>query len=114
MTKAQLIKAIARDSKGVINDFQARQMLESFTKIIKTKMLQGKNIYLRGFASFVLKKRAHKIGRNITKKIPVDIPAHTIPSVKFVKKFREDVKRAHAQKFLMSVKKELLAHNENN
>ena len=56
-------------------------------------MIEGKNVYLRGFGTFVVKKRAEKIGRNISKNTTVVIPAHFIPAFKPAKTFSERVKK---------------------
>jgi DNA-binding protein HU-beta len=62
-------------------------------KSIRTSMTDGKNVYLRGFGTFVVKKRAEKIGRNISKNTTVVIPAHFIPTFKPAKVFSDRVKR---------------------
>ena len=59
---------------------------------IKRSLSEGQNVYLRGFGSFVVKRRAQKTGRNISKKTTVIIPAHNIPSFKPAKVFVEEVK----------------------
>ena len=53
---------------------------------------KSENVYLRGFGSFIVKKRAEKTGRNISKNVTIKIPAHSIPSFKPAKIFVEDVK----------------------
>jgi DNA-binding protein HU-beta len=59
---------------------------------IKTTMVKGENVYLRGFGTFLLKKRAAKTGRNISNGTTVNIPAHVIPAFKPCKEFAEEVK----------------------
>ena len=59
---------------------------------VKTNMESGENVYLRGFGSFVLKKRAEKTGRNISKNTTLIIPAHYIPAFKPAKVFADQVK----------------------
>ena len=59
---------------------------------VKNSLSEGENVYLRGFGSFIVKKRAEKTGRNISKNITIKIPAHSIPSFKPAKIFVEDVK----------------------
>ncbi|MDB9246393.1 HU family DNA-binding protein [Odoribacter splanchnicus] len=54
--------------------------------------IEGKNVYLRGFGSFVVKKRAEKTARNISKNVTIKIPEHFIPSFKPSKSFVNDVK----------------------
>ena len=67
--------------------------VEAFMKSIRTSMTDGKNVYLRGFGTFVVKKRAEKVGRNISKNTTVVIPAHFIPAFKPAKTFADRVKR---------------------
>jgi len=61
-------------------------------KSIKNSLSEGQNVYLRGFGSFVVKKRAEKTGRNISKNTTIIIPEHFIPSFKPAKTFTERVK----------------------
>ena len=62
-------------------------------KEVKDTLSQGENIYIRGFGSFITKKRAAKVGRNIKKNIAVDIPEHYIPAFKPAKEFVQEVKK---------------------
>ena len=90
MTKADLVSNIS-DQLGIDkSDVQAT--LECFMKEIIISLEKGENVYLRGFGSFVVKKRAEKTGRNISKNIAVKIPAHNIPSFKPAKIFVKGVK----------------------
>ncbi len=66
--------------------------LESFFKEVKNSLADGENVYIRGFGSFVVKKRAKKIGRHIKKNVAIEIPEHFIPSFKPAKVFVEQVK----------------------
>lgn len=66
--------------------------LEALFKEIKTSLQTGENVYVRGFGSFVIKKRAKKIGRHIKKGKAIEIPEHFIPSFKPAKIFVEQVK----------------------
>ena len=66
--------------------------LESFFKEVKGSLSEGENVYVRGFGSFVIKKRAKKIGRHIKKNVAIEIPEHYIPSFKPAKVFVEQVK----------------------
>lgn len=66
--------------------------LETFFKEVKGSLSDGENVYIRGFGSFVIKKRAKKIGRHIKKNIAIEIPEHYIPSFKPAKVFVEQVK----------------------
>jgi DNA-binding protein HU-beta len=62
-------------------------------KEIKATLSKGENIYIRGFGSFITKKRAAKIGRNIKRNTAVQIPAHFIPAFKPAKEFMQEVKK---------------------
>jgi len=66
--------------------------LEMFFKEVKNSLADGENVYIRGFGSFVIKKRAKKIGRHIKKNEAIEIPEHFIPSFKPAKIFVEQVK----------------------
>jgi DNA-binding protein HU-beta len=66
--------------------------LETMFKEVKESLSNGQNIYIRGFGSFITKKRAAKIGRNIKKNIAVEIPEHFIPAFKPAKEFVNEVK----------------------
>jgi DNA-binding protein HU-beta len=55
-------------------------------------MTEGKNIYLRGFGSFIVKKRKTKVARNISAGTQVIIPEHYIPFFKPCKRFLNRVK----------------------
>ncbi|RZK82440.1 MAG: integration host factor subunit beta, partial [Pedobacter sp.] len=66
--------------------------VEAFFKVIKTSMISGENVYVRGFGSFVVKKRAQKTARNISKNTAIIIPEHFVPSFKPAKVFVDKVK----------------------
>ena len=90
MTKADIVSNIS-DQLGIDRaDVQAT--VEKFMKEVKVSLEKGENVYLRGFGSFVIKTRAEKTGRNISKNVTIDIPAHNIPSFKPAKEFLEEVK----------------------
>ena len=91
MTKADIINDIAE--KTGIEKIAVQASVEAFMKSIRNAMVEGKNVYLRGFGTFVVKKRAEKIGRNISKNTTVVIPAHYIPAFKPAKTFSERVKK---------------------
>lgn len=90
MRKADLVNAIA-ETTGIAKVDVLVAMEEMF-KQIKATMENGENVYVRGFGSFVIKKRAKKVGRNIKKGASVHIPEHYIPSFKPAKVFMEQVK----------------------
>ena len=90
MTKADIVNKIS-DQLGIDrSDVQAT--VESLMKEIKSSLESGENVYLRGFGSFIIKTRAEKTGRNISKNVAVKIPAHNIPSFKPAKIFTNGVK----------------------
>lgn len=66
--------------------------LETFFKEVKSSLTEGEPVFVRGFGSFILKKRAAKIGRNIKKNVAVEIPEHFIPAFKPAKEFMVAVK----------------------
>lgn len=90
MRKADLINAISE--KTGIPKVDVLVTLESFFKEVKDSLSQGENIYIRGFGSFIVKKRAAKIGRNIKKNTAVEIPEHYIPAFKPSKDFVQEIK----------------------
>ena len=91
MTKADLVAEISE--KTGIEKLTVQATVEAFMKSIKTSLEKEKNVYLRGFGSFVVKKRAEKTGRNISKNTTIIIPAHNIPSFKPAKSFSEKIKK---------------------
>ena len=90
MTKAELVNAIAIQLGTEKNETQ--RIVEAFMQEIRTTMYNGDNVYLRGFGSFIIKTRAAKTGRNISKNTAIQIPAHNIPAFKPSKTFVEKVK----------------------
>lgn len=90
MTKADVIAEIAE--KTGIDKADVTQTLESFFTVVKQSLTEGENIYVRGFGSFINKKRAKKVARNISKNQAMVIDEHFIPSFKPAKVFVEQVK----------------------
>ena len=90
MTKADLISEITE--KTGVEKIAVQATVESLMTSIIDAMESGENVYLRGFGSFVVKTRKAKKGRNISKNVTIDIPAHNIPSFKPAKVFLEEVK----------------------
>lgn len=90
MRKADLVTAISE--KTGIAKVDVLVTLETFFKEVKDTLTDGENVYIRGFGSFVVKKRAKKIGRHIKKNVAIEIPEHFIPSFKPAKVFVEQVK----------------------
>ena len=100
MTKADIVNEVVAKTSLDKNDVQ--NTLEVFLKLIKNNMIEGKNIYFRGFGSFILKKRAKKIARNISKNTAMVIEEHFIPKFKPAKTFMEKVKKSEAVKRMAS------------
>jgi DNA-binding protein HU-beta len=90
MTKADIVNRIAEKTGMEKADVQA--VVEGMMRELKSSMEAGDNVYLRGFGSFILKKRAKKTGRNISKNTTLVIPAHYIPAFKPAKTFADSVK----------------------
>jgi DNA-binding protein HU-beta len=90
MTKAEIVAEIAKNTG--IERVAVQAIVESFMDAVKDAMTSGDNIYLRGFGSFIIKKRAKKTGRNISQKTTVVIPAHNIPAFKPAKDFLSKIK----------------------
>ena len=90
MRKADLVAAIAE--KTGVQKVDVLVALESFFKEIKGSLANGENVYIRGFGSFVIKKRAQKVGRHIKENKSIVIPEHFIPAFKPAKVFVEQVK----------------------
>jgi len=91
MRKADLVNAISE--KTGVAKVDVLVSLEALFKEIKTTLQSGENVYIRGFGSFIIKKRAKKIGRHIKKGKAIEIPEHFIPSFKPAKVFVEQVKK---------------------
>lgn len=90
MRKADLVAAISE--KTGVPKVDVLVTLETFFQEVKGSLAEGENVYVRGFGSFVIKKRAKKIGRHIKKNIAIEIPEHYIPAFKPAKVFVEQVK----------------------
>lgn len=90
MRKADLVTNIA-DKTGVPK-VDVLVTLETFFKEIKDSLSDGENVYIRGFGSFIVKKRARKVGRHIKENRAIEIPEHFVPAFKPAKIFVEQVK----------------------
>ena len=91
MTKSDIVNEIA--DKTNVDKIEVLKVVESMMTVVKNNMSSGKNVYLRGFGSFIVKKRAAKTGRNISKNTAIIIPEHYIPSFKPAKVFMEKIKK---------------------
>ena len=90
MTKADIVSEIAK-STG-IEKVQVQTVVEAFMESVKGSLIQGNDVFLRGFGSFIVKKRAQKVARNILKGPTITIPEHNIPAFKPAKSFVAKVK----------------------
>jgi DNA-binding protein HU-beta len=91
LTKADVVSEVA--SQTGLEKVDVQEVIESFFSVLKDNMSQGNNIYFRGFGSFVVKRRAQKIGRDIARNRSKVIPPHYVPSFKPSKSFAERVKQ---------------------
>ncbi|MFO7575803.1 MAG: HU family DNA-binding protein [Bacteroidales bacterium] len=95
MTKADIVNEIAKNTG--IEKVAVQKTVEAFMETVKDAMISGNNVYLRGFGSFIVKKRAKKTARNISKNTTIIIPAHNIPAFKpaktFINKVKDKVKK---------------------
>lgn len=90
MRKADLVSTISE--KTGVPKVDVLVALETFFTEVKNSLSEGENVYIRGFGSFVVKRRAKKIGRHIKQNVAIEIPEHFIPSFKPAKIFVEQVK----------------------
>ena len=90
MTKAEIVKEISQNTG--IEKMTVEKAVEAFMETVKDSLTAGSNVYFRGFGSFIVKKRAEKTARNISKNTTVIVPAHNIPSFKPAKEFVAQVK----------------------
>lgn len=96
MTKAEIVATISE--KIGVEKIDVQAVVEAFMKEVKDTLSNDENVYLRGFGSFIVKERAEKTGRNISKNTTIIIPAHNIPAFKPAKVFVEQVKEQVAVK----------------
>ena len=90
MTKADIVNEISRNTG--IDKVTVQKTVEAFMVTVKDSLVDGENVYLRGFGSMIVKKRAEKTARNISKNTSIIIPAHNIPSFKPSKEFLDRIK----------------------
>ena len=90
MTKAEIVNEVAKATG--IEKVTVQPVVEAFMESVKGSVINGEPVYLRGFGSFIIKHRAQKAARNITKKTTMTIPAHNIPAFKPAKVFVGAVK----------------------
>jgi len=90
MTKADIVNEIAKNTG--VDKASVLATVESFMDVVKDSLAGNENVYLRGFGSFIVKKRAQKTARNISKNTTIIIPEHNIPAFKPAKTFVAQVK----------------------
>ena len=90
MTKADVVNEIAKNTG--LDKVSVLATVESFMDVVKASLAKKENVYLRGFGSFIIKERAEKTARNISKNTTIIIPAHSIPAFKPAKTFTGTVK----------------------
>lgn len=95
MTKADIVNEISKNTG--IEKVAVQKTIEAFMESIKESLVKEKNVYLRGFGSFIVKKRAKKTARNISKNTTIIIPEHYVPAFKPSKSFVNKVK-SHVKK----------------
>ena len=91
MTKADIVNEISK--KTGIDKATVLMTVEAFMESVKESLANEENVYLRGFGSFILKKRAQKTARNISKNTTINIPEHNIPAFKPAKTFTTSIKK---------------------
>ncbi|MBN2778869.1 MAG: integration host factor subunit beta [Bacteroidales bacterium] len=93
MTKADIVNEISKNTG--IEKLIVQKTVETFMDTIKDSLVEGENVYLRGFGSFIVKSRAAKTARNISKNTTITIPAHKVPAFKPSRTFTLEVKDNH-------------------
>ena len=91
MTKAEVCSEIARTTG--MEKSAVLEVVEKFMDVVKDSLAHGENVYLRGFGSFIVKTRAEKTARNISRNTSLIIPAHKIPAFKPANVFKEEVSK---------------------
>jgi len=90
MTKADIVNKVSKNTG--VEKLTVLKAVEAFMESVKDSLMDGKNVYIRGFGSFVVKKRAEKTARNISRNTTIIVPSHNIPSFKPAKSFMAKVK----------------------
>ena len=90
MTKAEIVNEIAKET-GIQKE-TVSTVVEAFMESVKNSLAKGNPVYLRGFGSFIIKHRAEKAARNITKNTTMTIPAQNIPAFKHAKLYVNELK----------------------
>ena len=90
MTKAELVKEVVKNTGVEI--ITVEKTIEALMETVKDSMVKGNDVFIRGFGSFVVKKRAQKTARNISKNTIVIVPEHFVPTFKPAKEFKLKIK----------------------
>jgi len=90
MTKVDIVNEVSKNTG--IEKVTVQKAVEAFMETVKDSLTEGRNVYLRGFGSFIVKRRAEKTARNISRNTTIIIPEHFIPSFKPAKTFVAQVK----------------------
>lgn len=91
MTKAEIVTEISKATG--IDKASVLATVEKFMEVVKDSLAQGENVYLRGFGSFIVKERAEKTARNISKNTTLIIPKHNIPAFRPSAEFKKEIAR---------------------
>ena len=91
MTKAEIAQVVS--AKTGIDRKTTLNIVEAFMESVKESMGNGEEVFLRGFGSFIIKRRAAKTARNISKNVTIIVPEHNIPAFKPAKEFMEMLKK---------------------
>ena len=90
MTKADIVSAISKNTG--IDRASVLAVVEGFMDEVMKSMNSGENVYLRGFGSFVVKKRAAKAARHIKNETTIIIPERFVPTFKPSQYFCENLR----------------------
>ena len=90
MTKADIVSEVAKQTGA--EKVQVQAIVEAFMESVKGSLTKKEPVYLRGFGSFIIKTRAKKVARNISKNTTITIPAHDIPAFQPAKSFAAKIK----------------------
>jgi DNA-binding protein HU-beta len=89
MTKEQIVDSISR--KTGISKSACKEIVESFMERVSDSLTHGEKVTIRGFGSFVLKKRAIRHFHAPSGKLFI-IPEHEEPFFKPCKEFKDMIK----------------------
>lgn len=89
MTKAEIVTEIAKQTG--LDKASVLETIEKFMTVVKDSLAKGENVYMRGFGSFIVKERAEKTARNISKNTTIIIPKHNVPAFRPAAEFKKEV-----------------------